>query len=260
MLIVVVVVVVAVVVGIVMKGKAPASQPNAPAAPRPAVKSSVGGRGKRGLIINHEWTFARIDRAMQECGFAPQDRGDGDEPRAATWRGAHGTLRYIYEPEIQLRKLEVEADQESLGLIVNDIVNLAYVSTIDYQLPDFLDGSTKSPRELLFGIRGSEWIGRGKDHKFYWQKVGKLRDHADANVAAEAKRVYDVLIAEAGGKPTPAGPRGLELTWTKTATGYVAKHRGVNWELVGDPSSYTLLMNGKPDDEKITEWPDAWKR
>lgn len=230
------------------------SEPEAAAA-HPAAPAGVK-QPKRHLIVNPTTTFEQLAASLARTGFEIHDAKTG-EPTSASWRAGAGTVHYTYEPEIGLRKLEVEAPASECRGIIDDIVNgNAYVSTISYQLPDMLDPA-KPVNEILFGIRGAEWIGRGDDHSFYWQKVGKLRDHADPRVAAEARRVYDVLIAEAGGKPIPTGPASLPIAWTRSGADYVARFRGNSWVYKADG---TVMIDGKAQGEKITEWPVRWSK
>jgi hypothetical protein len=228
------------------------SRPAATAAPAPAALKAP----KRHLIVNPTTTFENLAGALRRTGFTIEAEQTG-EPTAASWRAGSGIVRYTYEPEIDLRKLEVIAPASECSEIIDHIVNgNAYVATIDHQLPGYLEPA-KSIKELLFGIRGAEWIGRGEDHKFYWEKVGKLRGHSDPRVAAEATRVHDVLVAEAGGTPIPSGPRGLPLVWTKSGNDYVATNRGASWVYKPDG---TVTINGTPLEDKITEWPARWTK
>ncbi len=232
---------------------APVAAPKvAPArAAAPAVKQP-----KRHLIVNPTTTFEGLAGSLARTGFQIREAKTG-EPTSASWRAGSGIVHYTYEPEIGLRKLEVEAPASECAGIIEDIVNgNAYVSTIDHQLVGMLDPA-KTVKELLFGIRGAEWIGRGDAHSFYWQKVGKLRDHADAGVAAEARRVYDALIAEAGGSPIPTGPASLPIAWTKSGADYVARFRGNNWVYKSDG---TVMIDSTVLDDKITEWPARWTK
>lgn len=222
----------------------------------PAAARLAATQPKRHLIVDPKTTFQSLAASLARTGFQIHEASDG-EPASASWDAGAGTVHYTYEPETGLRKLEVVAPASACVGIISDIVNGdAYVSTIDYQLPDKLD-PTRPVEEILFGIRGAEWIGRGDDHKYYWQKVGKLRDHADPRVAAEARRVYDLLIAEAGGEPVPAGPAGLPIVWTRSGADHVAKFRGNKWVYKKDG---TVLIDGEALDEKITEWPASWSR
>lgn len=259
---IVVVIAVVVVVVVVLVAKKQGRDVRVPASGSPPIAPAARSAPKppkpptRHLIVNPEWTFERLAGALRRTGFAIEAEQTG-EPLSASWRAGSGIVRYTYEPELELRTLEVDAPADECREIISDIVNgNAYVSTIDYQLPDYLN-PTKSIKELLFGIRGAAWIGRGEDHKFYWEKVGKLRDHADPKVAAEATRVYDALIAEAGGKPIPAGPRGLELVWTKSGANYVTNNRGSSWVYKPDG---TITIDGTELEDKITEWPERWTR
>lgn len=225
-------------------------------APARAVVPAAVKQPKRHLIVNPTTTFEGLAGSLARTGFQIREAKTG-EPTSASWRAGSGIVHYTYEPEIGLRKLEVEAPASECAGIIEDIVNgNAYVSTIDHQLVGMLD-PTKSVKELLFGIRGAEWIGRGDAHSFYWQKVGKLRDHADAGVAAEARRVYDALIAEAGGSPIPTGPASLPIAWTKSGADYVARFRGNNWVYKSDG---TVMIDSTVLDDKITEWPARWTK
>ena len=235
-------------------------QPTGESAPevvaaRPAAPVGVK-QPRRHLIVNPTTTFEQLAGSLARTGFEIHQARTG-EPTSASWRAGAGTVHYTYEPELGLRKLEVEAPASECPGIIEDIVNgNAYVSTISHQLPAMLDPA-KPVNEILFGIRGAEWIGRGDDHSFYWQKVGKLRDHADPRVAAEARRVHDVLINEAGGKPIPMGPASLPIAWTRSGADYVARFRGNSWVYKPDG---TVMIDGKVLDEKITEWPVRWSR
>ncbi len=110
-------------------------------------------------------------------------------------------------------------------------------------------------------MRGAEWIGKGVDHKLYWEKVGALREHTDATVAAEARRVYDLLIIEANGKPIPSGPRGLPLEFTRCDGKYplVAVHRGTHFQLLEAAPGWLLYINDQ-EHGPIPTWPDSWNR
>jgi hypothetical protein len=241
---------------VVIRKRAPGS-PTARSAPVAA--PSVAKLPKRHLIVNPTTTFESLARSLRATGFSLTDPAEvTGEPLAATWDAGAGAVHYTYEPEIGLRKLEVVAPSSACPSIIDDIVNgSAYVSTIDHQLPSYLDPD-KSVNELLFGIRGAEWRGRGEDHRFYWEKVGTLRNHPDPRVASEARRVFDCLVAEAGGKPIPSGPRGLQIAWTKAGATYVAQQQGRTW--VYTPADGTLMIGADKFDEKITEWPERWAR
>ncbi|MDC0719088.1 hypothetical protein [Nannocystis bainbridge] len=230
--------------------RSPPDADEAPARPTPVKQP------KRHLIVNPTTSFESLAASLARTGFKILEEKSG-EPTSASWDAGAGVVHYTYEPELGLRKLEIEAPVDACASILDDIVNgNAYVSTISYQLGDMLDPA-KPAKELLFAIRGAGWIGRGDDHCYYWQKVGKLREHSDPQVAAEARRVYDALVAEAGGKPIPAGPATLYITWTRSGADYVAKFRGNKWVYKPDG---TVLLDGQPLDEKILEWPARWSR
>jgi hypothetical protein len=228
----------------------------APVAVAPPPIAPAVALARRYLIVNPTTPFEKLAGAMGRAGFTP-DAAPAGEPTTATWRTAAGVVHYTYEAELGLRKLEIVAPAAACASLVQAIVNEpGYVSTIDYQLSDYLDPS-RSPQDLRFGIRGAVWRGHGEDHKYYWEKVGALRDHADPQVAAEAKAAYDALLAEAGGDPIPAGPRGLPLAWTRAGDDYVATHRGEKFVYKPDG---TLILNGRTLPAKITEWPTRWTK
>ncbi len=143
----------------------------------------------RRLIVNSsEEPFDRMVRSMTRAGFAPPQTGRGKDPRTATWTARTYRIEYRRDVELDFRTLEVFGAKVTSGRVVNDILNRAYVITIDYQLHDYLE--SKSVDELMYGLRGAEWKARDHDYR---EPVGKLRKHRNKQVAAEAKRVYEVL-------------------------------------------------------------------
>ena len=215
---------------------------------------------QRFLLVNPDWTFEKIERAMAQCECAPDRRDDGPEPASAFWRCHDVTIMYRGDPELGFRGLHLAGPPDQLRGVVNDLVNGAYLSTMETRLTEFLDAGGTSKR-LRYGLRGAEWIGKGADHKFYWEKVGALREHPDAAVAAEAQRVYDLLIVEANGKPIPSGPRGLPLDFGRGDGKYalVAVHRGTRFQLVEAAPGWVLYINDK-EHGPIDAWPDSWTR
>ncbi|HQP34087.1 MAG TPA: hypothetical protein PLI95_02870 [Polyangiaceae bacterium] len=214
----------------------------------------------RHLIVDPQTSFKTLAVMLRRVGFIATTEESG-EPLSASWqvpaeRCPTGVLRYTHEPETGLRKLEIEAPEPAVRGIVSDIVTAACITTVDFTLPRYLEPG-KTTKELLFGIRGAEWIGRGDDHRFYWEAVGLLRQHADPRVAAEACRVYEALLAEAGGNPLPKGPRGLALAWRKSGKGYVTTYLGSKWVWTPDG---TLKIDGVAHEERFTDWPTRWTR
>ena len=176
----------------------------APGTVAPVLRAPV----KRHLIVNPTTTFDQLAGALERTGFRIKEPQTG-EPLSAAWDAGTGIVRYTYEHEINLRKLEIDAPASDCPGIVNDIVNgNAYISTIEHQLTNYLDVA-KPVNDLLLGIRGAEWIGRGEAHRFYLEKVGNLRAHWNPSVASEAGRVHAALLAEAAGQPIPFGPPAL---------------------------------------------------
>jgi hypothetical protein len=147
------------------------------------------------LIVSSDMTFAELARSLGKMWTMTASSGDA-EPAAATWRARAGLIEYVRDPELDFRTLELFATPSTCRAMIDDIVNGAYVSTIDYQIGDYLRARTT--RKLLYGLRAAEWRGRGPDHAYYIERVGTLRAHRDKRVAAEANRVYQVLEREAG--------------------------------------------------------------
>ena len=153
---------------------------------------------KRRLLINPSWTYEKLSRAFGNLGFSLAESAGGDNPTEARWLSRGATIRYLADPEINFQGVEVEgSDADQARYIVNDIVNSEYVATLETKVHTFLDSDAR--QELLLGIRGAAWLGLGENHKYYWQRVGELRSHADPRVAEEAKKAYDILVSEAGG-------------------------------------------------------------
>jgi hypothetical protein len=215
---------------------------------------------QRFLLVNPDWNFAQIERAMAMCECAPDRRDDGPEPESAFWRNGQVTIMYRGDASIGFRGLHLAGPPDQLRGVVNDLVNLAYMPTMETKVVGFLEADG-TPARLLYGIRAAEWIGKGADHKFYWEKVGALREHSDPAIAAEAKRVYDLLIVEANGKPIPSGPRGLPLDFGRGDGKYalVAVHRGTRFQLVEAAPGWLLYINDK-EHGPIPSWPDSWTR
>jgi hypothetical protein len=179
-------------------------------------------------------------------------------------------LLYTYDPECDLRILDLDAPASALRGYVNSIVNgPGWVSTYEaHQFAKCLEASDS--RSILLGLRAAALLGKGDAYRDFYEPVAKLRAHADARIAEEAKRVERVLFAEAGGNPKPPGLRGLAITWRETSSAefpYETERNGCRIRIrIGDfPAEpmYTVIAEVEGREANMgsfDEWPADWTR
>jgi hypothetical protein len=156
----------------------------------PATKSDDFAR----TLAAPDYTFDKIAQSMSSLDARPQGSPGKQvapgEPGSAAWTSGSIQIRYTFDAQTKLRKIELRGPQARF--LLNDLLNMVYMPTLEgYKVSSLL--SSADPRDLLTGIRAAEFIGVCGDQSFYTQPVGALTSHADATIAAEAKRVLAVL-------------------------------------------------------------------
>ena len=229
-------------------------------------------RETKRLVLNPADPFAKIKDGLERAGYVPSARQPADEPTSFAWATEPrvATLSYACDLECDLRVLDIEAPKSALSGYVDGIVNApGWLSTLTlFQLARCLDAA--DPRTILRGLRGAAMLGKGPAYRDFYERVAKLRAHADARIAAEAKRVEAILLAEAGGKPKPPGLRGERMDWRETGDvdyPFESERNGTRVRLrLGDfPAEdlYTLVghLDGKEVDMgSFNDWPEDWSK
>jgi hypothetical protein len=155
---------------------------------------------RRRTIAAEDYTFDKITRSMQQVDFvlqgAPGSAVTPGEPGSATFVSGPVTAQYRFDPATQLRMIDIVGPNARGAL--NELLNSAYLPTIEgYKVSGML--AAPDAPTLLKGIRAAEFISINGDEKFYINPVAKLTSHSDATIAAEARRVHQVLAAKQAG-------------------------------------------------------------
>ena len=179
-----------------LPGPSPVVFPTARALPPAATNDE-----HRRTIAAEDYTFDKLTRSMQQVDFALQGAPGPEvapgEPASATFVSGSLTAHYRFDPSTHLRMIDITGPNARTAL--NDLLNVAYLPTIEgYKVSGMLEASDAPT--LLKAIRAAEFISINGDEKFYINPVGKLTSHPEPNVAAEARRVHQVLASKQAGR------------------------------------------------------------
>ncbi|APR82856.1 Hypothetical protein A7982_08205 [Minicystis rosea] len=151
------------------------------------------------LIASPDVTFKELSDSMGVCGLRPEGmRGpelSPGEPATAAWSDDTARVDYRFDPQTRLRTLLVRGSEaEYVG---NDLVNEAYLSTVDALSALELLAST-DVGEILLGLGAAEFLGVPGSAKDFVSPVAALVSHPSPPVAEAAARLQTLLATRMG--------------------------------------------------------------
>jgi len=145
-------------------------------------------RSEERLVVNPKTGFADLRRTLELIDLRLAVAPTEPEPRAATFSDADHVVQYAFDPALGLRTLILRGPE--VRALLNDIVNQAYLSTID-DCAALLESSERE--ELLLGLAAIQFKHGARAARAYEAELAALQEHGDP----EIRRLAQALVGQA---------------------------------------------------------------
>jgi hypothetical protein len=144
--------------------------------------------------VRPDCTFERLSDVMTGAGMsvtappgAPVQPG---EPSSAVWQSDTAQVRYLFDPRMYLRALEITGPGAQAAR--QALVQLASLPAMDGgQILQLLQ--TPRPGDQMLGLAAAEHLGPGPEAQAYGGYLGALAQSPQPDIAAAARRAQQRL-------------------------------------------------------------------